>query len=108
MSLDVGTIAPNFILPIDGGGELELASLKGRKVVLYSTPRIRRPDAHWKPKNSETISRILRMPAQTLLEFPKTALNAMTTSTPNTTFHFHSWRTPRVRLAKLSVYGLRR
>ena len=39
MSLDVGTIAPNFILPIDGGGELELASLKGRKVVLYFYPK---------------------------------------------------------------------
>ena len=39
MSLDVGTIAPDFTLPIDGGGELKLSSLKGRKVVLYFYPK---------------------------------------------------------------------
>jgi thioredoxin-dependent peroxiredoxin len=35
----VGKAAPGFKLPIDGGGELELAALKGRKVVLYFYPK---------------------------------------------------------------------
>ena len=39
MSIDVGAKAPNFKLPTDGGGELELASLKGGKVVLYFYPK---------------------------------------------------------------------
>ena len=39
MSIDIGTKAPNFKLPTDGGGELELSSLKGGKVVLYFYPK---------------------------------------------------------------------
>jgi len=39
MSVDVGAKAPNFKLPTDGGGELELSSLKGGKVVLYFYPK---------------------------------------------------------------------
>ena len=39
MSIDVGAKAPNFKLPTDGGGELELSSLKGGKVVLYFYPK---------------------------------------------------------------------
>ena len=38
-SLEVGHKAPAFKLPSDGGGELSLASLKGRKVVLYFYPK---------------------------------------------------------------------
>lgn len=34
-----GTAAPDFTLPRDGGGEVALAALKGRKVVLYFYPR---------------------------------------------------------------------
>ena len=39
MSIGVGAKAPNFQLPTDGGGELELSSLKGGKVVLYFYPK---------------------------------------------------------------------
>ena len=39
MSIDVGAKAPNFQLPTDGGGALELSSLKGGKVVLYFYPK---------------------------------------------------------------------
>ena len=39
MIVDVGNTAPNFRLPIDGGAELELSSLKGGKVVLYFYPK---------------------------------------------------------------------
>ena len=39
MNVDVGTTAPNFKLPIDGGGELELSSLRGKKVILYFYPK---------------------------------------------------------------------
>ena len=38
-SLKEGAIAPDFTLPTDGGGNLALASLKGRKVVLYFYPK---------------------------------------------------------------------
>ena len=39
MSVGVGNTAPNFKLTIDGGGELELSSLRGEKVVLYFYPK---------------------------------------------------------------------
>jgi peroxiredoxin Q/BCP len=39
MSLDVGDSAPDFTLPTDGGGELTLSSLRGKKVVLYFYPK---------------------------------------------------------------------
>ena len=39
MPLDTGDKAPDFTLPTDGGGELSLSSLKGRKVVLYFYPK---------------------------------------------------------------------
>jgi peroxiredoxin Q/BCP len=35
----VGTKAPAFNLPTDGGGELSLNALKGKKVVLYFYPK---------------------------------------------------------------------
>ena len=39
MSVDVGDPAPDFTLPTDGGGELTLSSLKGKKIVLYFYPK---------------------------------------------------------------------
>lgn len=39
MPLEAGDEAPDFTLPTDGGGELSLSSLKGRKVVLYFYPK---------------------------------------------------------------------
>ena len=39
MIVDVGNTAPNFRLPIDGGAELQLSSLKGGKVILYFYPK---------------------------------------------------------------------
>lgn len=38
-ALEPGQPAPDFALPRDGGGEVGLASLKGRKVVLYFYPK---------------------------------------------------------------------
>lgn len=39
MTIDVGSNAPDFTLPTDGGGSLTLSSLKGRKVILYFYPK---------------------------------------------------------------------
>lgn len=39
MTLEIGTNAPAFKLPTDGGKSLSLASLKGKKVVLYFYPK---------------------------------------------------------------------
>ncbi|SDF23118.1 MULTISPECIES: thioredoxin-dependent thiol peroxidase [Thalassobaculum] len=39
MSLEVGDKAPDFTMPTDGGGEVSLAKLKGKPVVLYFYPR---------------------------------------------------------------------
>lgn len=38
-----GTQAPDFSLPVDGGGTVSLAALKGRKVVLYFYPKADTP-----------------------------------------------------------------
>ncbi len=37
--LTEGTMAPDFTLPADGGGEVTLSSFRGRKVVLYFYPK---------------------------------------------------------------------
>lgn len=37
--LKIGSKAPNFTLPTDGGGDITLADLKGEKVVLYFYPK---------------------------------------------------------------------
>jgi len=37
--LDVGDVAPDFTLPTDGGGEMTLSSMRGKKVVLYFYPK---------------------------------------------------------------------
>jgi|SRR4051812_5991905 peroxiredoxin Q/BCP len=39
MSVEIGSPAPDFALPTDGGGEVSLAALRGRKVVLYFYPK---------------------------------------------------------------------
>lgn len=39
MALTVGDPAPDFTLPREGGGDLSLASLRGRTVVLYFYPK---------------------------------------------------------------------
>lgn len=36
---DIGTLAPDFTLPRDGGGEISLSALRGGKVVLYFYPK---------------------------------------------------------------------
>ena len=41
--LSVGTKAPDFTLPRDGGGEISLHDLRGRNVVLYFYPRADTP-----------------------------------------------------------------
>jgi peroxiredoxin Q/BCP len=38
-NLKIGDKAPDFTLPGDGGGEVSLASYRGRKVVLYFYPK---------------------------------------------------------------------
>lgn len=40
---DVGLKAPDFTLPVDGGGSISLAGFKGRKLVLYFYPRADTP-----------------------------------------------------------------
>jgi peroxiredoxin Q/BCP len=37
--LDEGTVAPDFTLPADGGGEVSLSDYRGKKVVLYFYPK---------------------------------------------------------------------
>jgi peroxiredoxin Q/BCP len=37
--LQEGTIAPDFTLPTDGGGEVTLSDYRGKKVVLYFYPK---------------------------------------------------------------------
>ena len=37
--LQIGDKAPNFSVPISGGGKLGLGSLQGNKVVLYFYPK---------------------------------------------------------------------
>jgi glutamate-ammonia-ligase adenylyltransferase len=39
MSLSVGSAAPNFTLPTDGGGTVSLSALKGKPVILYFYPK---------------------------------------------------------------------
>lgn len=38
-NVDVGDRAPDFTMPTDGGGEVSLKDLKGKKVILYFYPK---------------------------------------------------------------------
>lgn len=38
-TLEVGSTAPDFAMPANGGGSVALSALKGRKVVLYFYPK---------------------------------------------------------------------
>ncbi|MDJ0981261.1 MAG: peroxiredoxin, partial [Kiloniellales bacterium] len=39
MTVSIGDAAPTFSAPTDGDGKLDLAKLRGRKVVLYFYPK---------------------------------------------------------------------
>jgi peroxiredoxin Q/BCP len=39
MTVEIGKPAPKFDMPTDGGGRVSLASLKGKRVVLYFYPK---------------------------------------------------------------------
>ena len=39
MTLEIGSTAPDFMAPINGGGDLSLSSLRGQTVVLYFYPK---------------------------------------------------------------------
>lgn len=39
MKLEVGDKAPDFTLPSDGGGEVSLKALRGKKVIVYFYPK---------------------------------------------------------------------
>jgi thioredoxin-dependent peroxiredoxin len=39
MTVEIGKPAPKFDMPTDGGGKVSLASLKGKRVVLYFYPK---------------------------------------------------------------------
>ncbi|MGP1396927.1 MAG: thioredoxin-dependent thiol peroxidase [Inquilinaceae bacterium] len=43
MSVDVGQPAPDFALPVAGGGEVSLSSLRGRKVIIFFYPKADTP-----------------------------------------------------------------
>jgi len=43
MALQEGDLAPEFTLPRDGTGEISLATLRGRKIVLYAYPKDNTP-----------------------------------------------------------------
>ena len=43
MSVEVGSPAPDFTMPTDGGGEVSLSGLRGKKVVLYFYPKDNTP-----------------------------------------------------------------
>jgi thioredoxin-dependent peroxiredoxin len=44
--LPVGSKAPAFKLPRDGGGSVSLADFKGRKLVIYFYPKADTPRLH--------------------------------------------------------------
>ena len=39
MAIAIGTAAPDFTLPTDGGGEVSLSGLKGKNVIVYFYPK---------------------------------------------------------------------
>ncbi len=51
MTIGIGDKAPDFKLPTDGGGELNLKDLKGSKVVLYFYPKDMTPGCTTEAQN---------------------------------------------------------
>ena len=51
MSVEIGDKAPDFTLLTDGGGELKLSSLRGKKVVLYFYPKDATPGCTTEAEN---------------------------------------------------------
>ena len=51
MSVEIGDNAPDFTLLTDGGGELKLSSLRGKKVVLYFYPKDATPGCTTEAEN---------------------------------------------------------
>src|SRR5262245_56331775 len=43
MTVEIGRPAPDFTLPLAGGGEVRLSALKGRKVIVYFYPKADTP-----------------------------------------------------------------
>jgi len=39
MSLDAGSLAPDFTAPTDGGGSITLSALRGKNVIIYFYPK---------------------------------------------------------------------
>jgi len=39
MSIEIGSKAPDFTMPTDGGGTVSLSALKGKRVILYFYPK---------------------------------------------------------------------
>ncbi len=39
MAIEIGKSAPDFTLPTDGGGEVNLSALKGKNVIVYFYPK---------------------------------------------------------------------
>ena len=58
MSVDVGSPAPDFTMPTDGGGEVSLSALRGKKVVLYFYPKDDTAAAPSRPAASATTYQI--------------------------------------------------
>ena len=54
--IDVGSRAPAFRLPRDGGGEVSLADFKGRKLVLYFYPKADTPGCTVEAKDFSTLA----------------------------------------------------
>jgi peroxiredoxin Q/BCP len=43
MTVEIGKPAPDFTLPVAGGGQVRLSALKGRKVIVYFYPKADTP-----------------------------------------------------------------
>ena len=57
VELNPGDKAPAFDLPTDGGGQLKLSSLKGKKVVLYFYPKASTPGCTTESKDFAALAK---------------------------------------------------
>lgn len=67
-----GQSAPEFSLPVDGGGEVTLAGLKGRTVVLYFYPKADTPGCTNEAKDLRPWPRTSRQQARRSSACPRT------------------------------------